>query len=220
MNEWTNERVNDGRVRGKESVDAHLKEASKDLWRIEMTDKSHFSSAKDLCIPNICCTLCSVKGKKVIMPTLFTLFGCRFMFYSNDHEPIHVMLLKTNMKLYQSDIGQSSVWLFYAVISIGQKCQLCRRPKSGRWPAQDRETKIFYHVDADGIQRGNIEGIVWTHKWNEELMKQTKSIVVKGTAINVLLDMNQLAIFITNQKKSHKHLQMSKICSTFAAEFK
>lgn len=51
-------------------------------------------------------------------------------------------------------------------------------------------------------------------------MKQTKSIVVKGTAINVLLDMNQLAIFITNQKKSHKHLQMSKICSTFAAEFK
>ena len=24
------------------------------------------------------------------MPTLFTLFGFRFMFYSNDHEPIHV----------------------------------------------------------------------------------------------------------------------------------
>ena len=24
------------------------------------------------------------------MPQLFTLFGLRFMFYSNDHEPIHV----------------------------------------------------------------------------------------------------------------------------------
>ena len=24
------------------------------------------------------------------MPTLFILFGFRFMFYSNDHEPIHI----------------------------------------------------------------------------------------------------------------------------------
>lgn len=24
------------------------------------------------------------------MPTIFTLFGLRFMFYSDDHEPIHV----------------------------------------------------------------------------------------------------------------------------------
>ena len=24
------------------------------------------------------------------MPTLFTLFGLRFMFYSDDHEPVHV----------------------------------------------------------------------------------------------------------------------------------
>lgn len=28
------------------------------------------------------------------MPTLFTLFGFRFMFYSNDHEPIHVHVIK------------------------------------------------------------------------------------------------------------------------------
>ena len=28
------------------------------------------------------------------MPTLFTLFGLRFMFYSNDHEPIHVHVVK------------------------------------------------------------------------------------------------------------------------------
>ena len=25
-----------------------------------------------------------------IMPTIFTLFGLRFMFYSDDHEPVHV----------------------------------------------------------------------------------------------------------------------------------
>ena len=29
-----------------------------------------------------------------IMPTLFTVFGYRFMFYSNDHEPIHVHVIK------------------------------------------------------------------------------------------------------------------------------
>ncbi len=29
-----------------------------------------------------------------IMPTLFIVFGYRFMFYSNDHEPIHVHVIK------------------------------------------------------------------------------------------------------------------------------
>ena len=28
------------------------------------------------------------------MPTIFIFFGFRFMFYSNDHEPIHVHVIK------------------------------------------------------------------------------------------------------------------------------
>ncbi len=28
------------------------------------------------------------------MPTLFIVFGFRFVFYSNDHEPIHVHVIK------------------------------------------------------------------------------------------------------------------------------
>ena len=28
------------------------------------------------------------------MPTIFILFGFRFMFYANDHEPIHVHVTK------------------------------------------------------------------------------------------------------------------------------
>lgn len=28
------------------------------------------------------------------MPTLFIIFGFRFLFYSNDHEPIHVHVIK------------------------------------------------------------------------------------------------------------------------------
>ena len=28
------------------------------------------------------------------MPTIFSFFGFRFMFYSNDHEPIHVHVVK------------------------------------------------------------------------------------------------------------------------------
>ena len=30
------------------------------------------------------------------MPTLFILFGFRFMFYSNDHEPIHIHAIRGN----------------------------------------------------------------------------------------------------------------------------
>ena len=28
------------------------------------------------------------------MPTLFIIFGFRFMFYSNDHTPIHIHVIK------------------------------------------------------------------------------------------------------------------------------
>ena len=28
------------------------------------------------------------------MPTLFSFFGFRFIFYSNDHEPVHVHVIK------------------------------------------------------------------------------------------------------------------------------
>ena len=30
------------------------------------------------------------------MPTIFILFGFRFLFYANDHEPIHVHVVKGN----------------------------------------------------------------------------------------------------------------------------
>lgn len=28
------------------------------------------------------------------MPTIFTIFGLRFMFYSDDHEPVHIHIIK------------------------------------------------------------------------------------------------------------------------------
>ena len=31
------------------------------------------------------------------MPTLFVIFGFRFLFYSDDHEPIHVHVIKGNV---------------------------------------------------------------------------------------------------------------------------
>lgn len=43
-------------------------------------------------------TFVSVIKKQSIMPTIFILFGFRFMFYSNDHEPIHVHVVKGNAK--------------------------------------------------------------------------------------------------------------------------
>lgn len=32
------------------------------------------------------------------MPTIFILFGFRFLFYANDHEPIHVHVVKGNIR--------------------------------------------------------------------------------------------------------------------------
>lgn len=32
------------------------------------------------------------------MPTIFTLFGYRFLFYANDHTPIHVHVIKNEAK--------------------------------------------------------------------------------------------------------------------------
>ena len=36
------------------------------------------------------------------MPLLFTFFGLRFMFYSNDHEPIHVHVVKGKGKFKEN----------------------------------------------------------------------------------------------------------------------
>jgi len=30
------------------------------------------------------------------MPTVFIIFGLRFMFFSNDHEPVHIHVVKGN----------------------------------------------------------------------------------------------------------------------------
>jgi len=32
------------------------------------------------------------------MPTIFIIFGLRFMFYANDHEPIHIHAVKGDAK--------------------------------------------------------------------------------------------------------------------------
>ena len=36
----------------------------------------------------------AIFAEKQVMPTIFIFFGFRFMFYSNDHEPIHVHIIK------------------------------------------------------------------------------------------------------------------------------
>jgi len=45
-------------------------------------------------ISNIFCIFVAKLKNAFYMPTLFTVFGFRFMFYSNDHEPIHVHVIK------------------------------------------------------------------------------------------------------------------------------
>ena len=45
------------------------------------------------------------------MPTMFVFFGLRFMFYSNDHEPVHVHVIKGKGKVKE-----------YAVYQVGSGC--------------------------------------------------------------------------------------------------
>ena len=41
-----------------------------------------------------------------IMPTVFIFFGLRFMFYSNDHEPVHIHVIKGKGKVKEYAIYQ------------------------------------------------------------------------------------------------------------------
>ena len=34
---------------------------------------------------------------KIDMPTIFIMFGFRFLFYSNDHDPIHIHVVKDDI---------------------------------------------------------------------------------------------------------------------------
>jgi hypothetical protein len=40
------------------------------------------------------------------MPTIFTFFGLRFVFFSNDHEPIHVHVVKGKGNIKESAVFQ------------------------------------------------------------------------------------------------------------------
>ena len=40
------------------------------------------------------------------MPTMFIFFGLRFMFFSNDHEPVHVHVVKGKGKIKEYAIYQ------------------------------------------------------------------------------------------------------------------
>lgn len=39
-----------------------------------------------------------MQKQNITMPTIFIIFGYRFQFYSNDHTPIHVHVLKGGAK--------------------------------------------------------------------------------------------------------------------------
>ena len=40
------------------------------------------------------------------MPTVFIFFGLRFMFYSNDHEPVHIHVIKGKGKVKEFAVYQ------------------------------------------------------------------------------------------------------------------
>lgn len=40
----------------------------------------------------------TILNLNLTMPTLFVLFGFRFLFYSNDHSPIHIHVVKGDIK--------------------------------------------------------------------------------------------------------------------------
>jgi len=65
------------------------------------------------------------------MPVIFRLFGFRFMFYANDHEPIHIHVVKGNAtakftlfpaKMVKNNgLKQSEIKIIEAVIEDNQE---------------------------------------------------------------------------------------------------
>lgn len=49
------------------------------------------------------------------MPTIFIFFGFRFMFYANDHEPIHIHVVKGKTK------AKFTLFLVQLIENIGLK---------------------------------------------------------------------------------------------------
>ena len=63
-------------------------------------------------------------AKKETMPTIFIFFGFRFMFYSNDHEPIHVHVIKDGneakynvTQIYNHGFKKHDIALIESIIS-------------------------------------------------------------------------------------------------------
>ena len=74
---------------------------------------------------------CVIFVKKEYMPTIFIFFGFRFMFYSNDHDPIHVHVIKDgseakyNVKpmeqIYNHGFKKHDITLIESVISENEE---------------------------------------------------------------------------------------------------
>ncbi len=52
------------------------------------------------------------------MPTLFVIFGFRFLFYSDDHEPIHVHVIKDGHEAKYNIEPLEQIRAFYTKKSI------------------------------------------------------------------------------------------------------
>lgn len=46
----------------------------------------------------------------IIMPTIFIFFGFKFLFYSNDHEPIHVHVLKDGCEAKYNVVNMEQIY--------------------------------------------------------------------------------------------------------------
>ena len=89
------------------------------------------------------------------MPLLFTFFGLRFLFYSNDHEPIHVYVVKG-----KGQVKESARFNILPEIELVENNGL-----------KSNELKI-----AEMVIEENLELIA--EKWNEYFNKNIKTEVL------------------------------------------
>ena len=77
------------------------------------------------------------------MPTIFEYFGIIFKFYSNEHEPIHVHVLKGGCET-----------IFELILENGQLVEIRQRNKRGVYPLSGKDlatAKQFVEKYADNI---------------------------------------------------------------------
>lgn len=157
--------------------------------------------------------LCKYKNKAG-MPTIFIFFGFRFMFYANDHEPIHVHVTKEiqSIKKEEEDMNIEKIWLTDSAVWIRTADGMEYSEQFADYPRlkfATAEQRNNYRVCCEGIHWDELdedlcfEGFLHKKERNllYELFLQHPELNASAIARRIGLSQTQFAQYISGDKK-------------------